>query len=664
MIAALLLLAQQPQTVTFTHPAAHASVVLEALGRQLGVTLRPSGSVTQDWFAARFTDQPASEAMRLIAECLNAEWVAKDGVTYLTRGTKQHNEEKREEEASIRQAIRKFIASNTPTEFDRAKAKEAVIVLSRERATRPNSFSTASYGLVRAFSPEERVGGEIVRALGENTLLALDIGETKRFVRHPDGKTDMPPTLLAAINKYLAEKQNFAEIVQSVGAEDIVQMFTAMPVGAPQTTFVELSRLRGRVQVSLRESSGTPQSGVSTSTRTIANFSRARPSSRFSAWPRLTGMLELDATAWSFLRMVRASDNPGQAAKPEDALVVKVLAKDLSRNEPLTIYGSAPLLAMGEQSKRDYVALVGDDAFTGNWLTVAENDNSLEAAWQRWIGNYWCAEDAKTKVVLVRPYFPADVRDYRIDRAAVSRLVTQQAAKGHLTLDMLADLAVRTGDGARFSNHAKIAAAVLRANANTFGDWVALRTFGALNLTQRRMARDGGFVVEWRALPQPVRAEIERMLAYDALGFSAEHSPRVNWTATQRVFYGQTFQGNMVPPVSLSSGTARIAVYTNTMLLPSPPTSGNATNSVLSTDQVAGAMLTRSSDNKFWPDYNRLAVVGVERLQLELFVPSVGYSTFASQVDTSSDSTQYVAVDKLPQEWQRAINESKRRLGG
>jgi len=33
-------------------------------------------------------------------------------------------------------------------------------------------------------------------------------------------------------------------------------------------------------------------------------------------------------------------------------------------------------------------------------------------------------------------------------------------------------------------------------------------------------------------------------------------------------------------------------------------------------------------------------------------------------VDTSSDSTQFVAMDKLPKEWQRAITEAKRRLGG
>lgn len=74
MIIALLLLAQT-KTVTFSHPCASSAVVLEALGKQLGVQMKPSGSVMKDFFAVRFTDRSADEIKRLIAETLSAEWV-------------------------------------------------------------------------------------------------------------------------------------------------------------------------------------------------------------------------------------------------------------------------------------------------------------------------------------------------------------------------------------------------------------------------------------------------------------------------------------------------------------------------------------------------------------------------------------------------------------
>ncbi|MCH8980365.1 MAG: hypothetical protein IH945_14165, partial [Armatimonadetes bacterium] len=72
-----------PQTITFTHPCAHSSVVLEALGKELNLALKPSGSVNKDYFLIRFKDVPAEEALDKIAQTLNATWTQKDDVRYL-----------------------------------------------------------------------------------------------------------------------------------------------------------------------------------------------------------------------------------------------------------------------------------------------------------------------------------------------------------------------------------------------------------------------------------------------------------------------------------------------------------------------------------------------------------------------------------------------------
>ena len=56
MIVAVLLgtVLLQERTVTFTHPCAHSSVVLEAFGKEIGETIRMSGNVNKSYCRVRF----------------------------------------------------------------------------------------------------------------------------------------------------------------------------------------------------------------------------------------------------------------------------------------------------------------------------------------------------------------------------------------------------------------------------------------------------------------------------------------------------------------------------------------------------------------------------------------------------------------------------------
>lgn len=58
MISALLFIAVASPTLTFTHTCAKSNVVLEALGKELGVQIKPGGSVRDDYFLVRFVDVP------------------------------------------------------------------------------------------------------------------------------------------------------------------------------------------------------------------------------------------------------------------------------------------------------------------------------------------------------------------------------------------------------------------------------------------------------------------------------------------------------------------------------------------------------------------------------------------------------------------------------
>ena len=64
----------QARTVTFTHPCAHSSVVLEAFGKEIGETIKIRGSLDKDYFLVRFDDMLVEDAKAAIAQTLNATW--------------------------------------------------------------------------------------------------------------------------------------------------------------------------------------------------------------------------------------------------------------------------------------------------------------------------------------------------------------------------------------------------------------------------------------------------------------------------------------------------------------------------------------------------------------------------------------------------------------
>ena len=117
MISALALAcitAAQPQTLTFTHACDQSSVVLEALGEELGMTLKPSGSVNKDYFFVGFKDVSAQVIFDKIAETLNAKWVRKGNVTYLTRSSDMDKAEVQAGKDLMREALPAMLDSDKP----------------------------------------------------------------------------------------------------------------------------------------------------------------------------------------------------------------------------------------------------------------------------------------------------------------------------------------------------------------------------------------------------------------------------------------------------------------------------------------------------------------------------------------------------------------------
>ena len=134
MIFAFLLFCQQPQTVTFEHACAKAEVVLADLGKELGMDLRPSGTVQDDYFVVRFAGVPVQEALDKIAKTLNASWTKQGAVTYLGRTRPQDVADFEAEYAEKVRLIKEAVKSGPEKPFD-AKAAEELALKVREFGT-------------------------------------------------------------------------------------------------------------------------------------------------------------------------------------------------------------------------------------------------------------------------------------------------------------------------------------------------------------------------------------------------------------------------------------------------------------------------------------------------------------------------------------------------
>ena len=199
MISALALAcitAAQPQTVTFTHPCAHSSVVLEALGQELNLTLKPSGSVNKDYFLLRFKDVPVKEAFNKIAVTLNATWTQKDDIYYLGRTRAQEISEKKAAVAENAALIENWLAErDVEGEYtvDRAKKLLADLALLVESGAANDPERYGSLSALGDHAPLARCLYRLMRTIGVANLADVPKGEDVQYVLNPNASQRQLP---------------------------------------------------------------------------------------------------------------------------------------------------------------------------------------------------------------------------------------------------------------------------------------------------------------------------------------------------------------------------------------------------------------------------------------------------------------------------------------
>ena len=665
MVSAFLLgvALSQPQTVTFTHPCAHSSVVLAALGEKLGTKMAPGGSVLRDYFAVKLTDRPVEEAMRVIAETLNAEWVRRGDYLVLDRGPKQEKAELDQENAAFKDGIERYIKNNPVIEFSLDKIREQMLIA--KKAPRDPSLEYVIAPELTRLMPAARFGARIVRAMRDEMSKVTE-GSPLRFYLRADGTTNMPNQVRQIVEDYKKE----AAAVYELGVQLEAGLFIGgygpsapVPIGYS----LVISRSQFSYEIAIRQDEFRGQNSFS---RPGARFEVMRGAIPASSEPRIeiappVGKLPLSVEAACMMRTYAQRPNfPAPAVTPtqEDVATARRLGRDLVRNEPLALFGGFPLTMALDDSKRDYVAIVPDFyVFTGAMV----RDGSIDPSrFKGYTQGLLITEDHATKILKVSSGLARIMRERRLDRQAGSTFLKETESAGHVTLDALADIVGSTLHEQGLYGSIEMLEPLMSVDVIGPHSYEALKLFSELTAVQRRSARAEGLVLSWGQLTKEVRSLFSRrLLSVNATFRAEEPGEPTSWIPGFMSYGAGATNGPLafeseVPPDT----TVRVRVYAKTLLRAGPGQSGRLSADLMTAEDFAKR--SRTPPGEFVPDFTRAAIANVERLHVDVFVPGVGYYQMAQQVDDTTKDTKYVPLTQLPEPTRTQLVEAIKKLGG
>ncbi|MCH8978363.1 MAG: hypothetical protein IH945_03865 [Armatimonadetes bacterium] len=677
MLAALILAAmvQGSRSVTFSHPCAHSSVVLEALGEELGLILRPSGSVNNDFFLVRFDGVDAETAFEKIAEYLNATWTQKEGVYYLGRTGAQDKSIAMRGRERLQNAVEEYLASaKRAKEWTRAMALAAL----RPHLLEDGRFDgrTATKALLED-GPFRELLDEFIRAVGSEKL--TEPGQTRRTVYRwsPGGdERKIPGSVRQAAQRTITSVRAFRAAVRELGDPSAFPSTKPADISIGDVTGLSTNSFAFAVT----------DWGDNLMVQVVAAEGGLRP---YDAFVHMTA-----DTAPSQLSAIQSLDGVYRPSDLAKALAVRfrpwpdVFSNRLTERDdqfeeiiawyesgfdtdPLQLFAGEAFLQAAEASGLNIVALLPDRLATSP--VAGERDGSPLSTVIRELA-YWTYLDVDDGWISVTPG-SREGTDERFDRAAAARFALQSYEDGWQRIDPLAELA-NSCDGARAFSYARELSDLLqptRRATRTIDprEVRLLKLYANLPAGARRQAKEGG--VNWpiAQVPGPTRARLADAIAQSDLGRDRSDTSETMWPPMFGRGLGSVpFAASEIPidaSLEILFESARLFAMPDRKSGQSLSTPGLKT-----TDQLAETIYwTRkvlregTARDGFVDPTGEIAIVDAERLVLRLHVPggSPFYAIIAA--DSRGPGTRYVPYETLEGIETDAVRAAvKRREGG
>ncbi|MEX2244851.1 MAG: hypothetical protein WD716_13520 [Fimbriimonadaceae bacterium] len=434
--------------MTFTHPGAHSSVVLGAFGRQIGETIKPTGSVLRDYFLVLFDKMPVADAKAAIAKGLNATWVESGGVLYLTRTKAQELAEEQELYEAFKKSTEEAIKDEKEREgkrkpYDQRALVDQLMLMPKDEYW---DFDFPE-------SPSERLYSRLISSLDPKDLFQMPDG-TISFSSRPTGdERPLPKAWRDAYAKFIDDSAVWGDVIDSVfGEEDERRSWFSEYGGRLDETATFEVQKKGRdinINMSFEWDGGGSSigmGGIGYSEESGTGFDEMlkgveakvqADADTLSVWKQPEDRSTFFDYGWRSVTEKRA---------PEDVpALLNRIVRDLEHIEPLSALVSWPFIQLAEAKRENFVVLMPDSLVNWPFSTTITGETSLQEMFEGW----WLPLNAKHDTELKCWYLvPGDrpaVRKSRVDRAPFGRLLRAVLARGWLGLNEIAGYTAATG---------------------------------------------------------------------------------------------------------------------------------------------------------------------------------------------------------------------------
>jgi hypothetical protein len=212
--------------ITFTHVAAPAKTVLDALSAEAGVTLLTSPVIATETLVIDVRDVTLADLMKRLSDALNADWREERGGIRLVRSPARQKAEQDAELAKRLSEMSKALEKQRTLEkgmkpFDAAEADDlarAMEALSKSQTT--NEWNEHLYRRANALdqrTPGLRAVTRILTKFSAEQLVALPENERIVFSSQPTPmQRPMTPAMLAEVQRFVAEQNVWAAAAKKI----------------------------------------------------------------------------------------------------------------------------------------------------------------------------------------------------------------------------------------------------------------------------------------------------------------------------------------------------------------------------------------------------------------------------------------------------------------
>ncbi len=529
MLTALLVGVLGTQTVTFTHPCANSAVVLEALGKELGVKMAPIGSVQQDYFLVNFKDVTPEALTTGIASALNATWVERNGVHYLDRTPQDDAKEAREIEDYVRAQVAQTYGSDElkiEPQFDLASVTTAI-----QDAERYNGSKNYDFKVLRSIqgrTAEYRLLKSFLAGYGAARVMAQRLDEHAVFSQAPVGtQKPVPRDLAPLFDRYYKEVEVQIEAVKRLGIERGINNFNALTSKEPpeqirvdvQRRFYDLTAVlevmrKGRWSQEAYHviEFHAPDINLDIPAGAIYEFSAAgrEIASRLSS------------------RVMQDPVEPTPAVSEQTGL----LLKSMPEFEPLGEVFSEPFFKIAEFTGQNVVAVLPDGLLQARgWVSEAKSQRL--STFLELLTKHKLSARSFDNVIAFAPWLAGKVRTWRFPRQSAVTFLQRYDREGRVSLDNVAVLASDCvasdwlSSSRRMSDSVAVASIAMDHGLSDqwFGKLDALALYNGLTLDTKLAARDDWVEIATSQLPPSAREDLMNTIRRSPQSFSMRARP-------------------------------------------------------------------------------------------------------------------------------------------